>query len=185
VKQKKRNDNIVVDALSWSVLWLLNYMLKFLVWNLLKCFTPVTMISNMLSLRVLIERDVISSTWMMGFYFELTNGVLWRKNLLCHDARDYLWELIFIARKRQKSSLYAIKKEIKIRSWSPSPIQFQVSFRIQEQSTLKLMPMSDTTSVWGILGLDGNIRISHFQWDQSHIQLKPESTRIVKTSQVY
>jgi hypothetical protein len=67
-----------------------------------------------------------------------------------------------------------------------SPIQnsIRVQFRIQEKSTLKLMPRSHTTSNKGILELVGKIRRLYFQWDQSHIQLKSELTGIYETTRV-
>jgi hypothetical protein len=46
------------------------------------------------------------------------------------------------------------------------------------------MLMSHTTSNEDILGLVGKIRRFSFQWDWSHIELKPESTGIAKTIQV-
>jgi cytoskeletal protein RodZ len=49
---------------------------------------------------------------------------------------------------------------------------------------LKLMPRSYMTYNWAFLGLVGKIRRLSFQWDQSHVQLKSESTIITETSQV-
>jgi hypothetical protein len=58
-------------------------------------------------------------------------------------------------------------------SWNP------IGF--QEQSAPKSSPRSHTNSVLDVLYMDGKIRGSTFQWNQSHIQIPYESTGNVET----
>jgi hypothetical protein len=61
-------------------------------------------------------------------------------------------------------------------SWSPNPSRAEIQFGFQEQSAPKSSPRSHTNSVLDVLYMDGKIRGSNFQWNQSHIQIPYEST---------
>jgi hypothetical protein len=66
-------------------------------------------------------------------------------------------------------------------SWSSNPSRAEIQFRFQEQSAPKLSPRSHTNSVLDVLYMDGKIRGSTFQWNQSHIQIPSESTGNTET----
>jgi hypothetical protein len=66
-------------------------------------------------------------------------------------------------------------------SWSPNPSRAGIQFGFQEQSAPKSSPRSHTNSVLEILYMEGKLRGSIFQWNQSHIQIPSESAENVKT----
>jgi hypothetical protein len=52
---------------------------------------------------------------------------------------------------------------------SPNPSRAEIQFGFHEQSAPKSSPRSLTNSVLDVLYMDGKIRGSTFQWNQSHI----------------
>jgi hypothetical protein len=75
----------------------------------------------------------------------------------------------------------AKEQQIKVKpSWSPNPSRAENQFGFQEQSAPKLSPRSHTNSVLDVLYVDGKIRGSTFQWNQSHIQIPSESMGMLK-----
>ena len=66
--------------------------------------------------------------------------------------------------------------------WRPKATQVRARLGVQEQHVLKMTPRSHTVSVLGVLYMDGNIISWTFQWHQSHLKIRSESTGIVETS---
>ena len=66
--------------------------------------------------------------------------------------------------------------------WRPKATKVRARLGVQEQHVLKMMPRSHTVSVLGVLYMDGKIISWSFQWHQSHLKIRSESTGIVETS---
>jgi hypothetical protein len=61
------------------------------------------------------------------------------------------------------------------------PSQVGVPIQVQEMSAPKSLPRSHTRVVLDVLYMDGKIRGSTFQWNQSHIQIPSGSMGNVET----
>jgi hypothetical protein len=67
--------------------------------------------------------------------------------------------------------------------WRPTRRRMGVQLRFQNQCAFKLKPRMHTDSDFDVLYMDGNITTRPFQCDQSHLQIRPESSEIDETSQ--
>jgi hypothetical protein len=70
-----------------------------------------------------------------------------------------------------------------MRRWQTNPIQncrVRVQLGVQDHLVFKLTSRLHTTSVLDVLHMHGKLRRQHYQWNQSHVQLKLKSSAIIK-----
>jgi hypothetical protein len=70
-----------------------------------------------------------------------------------------------------------------MRRWRTNPIRncrVRVQLRVQDHLVFKMTSRLHTTSVLDVLHMHGRLRRQPFQWHWSHVQLKSESSAIIK-----
>jgi hypothetical protein len=75
-----------------------------------------------------------------------------------------------------------------MRRWRTNPIRncrVRVQLRVQDHLVFKLMSRLHTTSILDVLHMHEKLRRYPYQWHHSHIQLKLESSEIIKTVLIF